>query len=329
MAKLRELISVAKTQLEESNIPGVEARYLAEYVFKLSFTEILQSYEEEMDVDLVDAYHSAVNQRLTHLPLQYITKEQVFCGMTFYVNEHVLIPRGETELLVEKGLEYINALLAKGQTNIKVIDMCTGSGCIAISLAKALYDQHIVSDDRLNKNTFTYTKMKPIKDGFTIGSQMNRKLDRSLELEIVGVDISKKALQVARKNSALVEPGLVSFVESNLFNELTIQKVDLIISNPPYIPPKEIEGLMPEVVDYEPMMALDGGEDGLDFYRLISQEANNYLVDGGMILYEIGHGQMKAVKHILGLNNYKDISGQLDLQQYERMVYGIKLNKPD
>ena len=173
-------------------------------------------------------------------------------GIEFMVNEHVLIPRWETEMLVEETLKECDKFST-------VLDMCTGSGCIITSIKKIA------------------------------------KVYRA-----VGVDISKDAINVGMYN-ALKNQVDIEFIQSDLFENVK-GKYDIIVSNPPYIKTKVVEGLMPEVRRFEPMIALDGTEDGLYFYRRIISEAPNYLKDNGWIFFEIGHDQGKDVAMLLAKN---------------------------
>ena len=182
-------------------------------------------------------------------PLQYITNHQEFMGYDFFVDENVLIPQPDTEILVEEVLK-----LAQAKKNCTILDMCTGSGCIGISLAK-----------RLQK-----------------------------DVQITLVDISNKALKVAEKN-AINNKVNVQLIQSDMFNNIdTSKKYDIIVSNPPYIETDEILNLNKQVQN-EPHLALDGGKDGLDFYRIFANEAYKYLNKGGYLCLEIGYNQKEKV----------------------------------
>ncbi len=332
-----ELIRQGKQELSKYNIPEIEARLIAEHVFMDNFTGIVNRYQEIVDEETVKVYKDIIAKRTTYYPLQYITGHQTFYGIDFHVNEHVLIPRPETEMLVDLGIDFVKTISEeadkKNVANIEdettklddtmisaeaiklnesktignsvgnsryrdlfILDMCTGSGCIAISLASEL--------DKLNYKG---------------------------EISVLGVDVSHKALEVARKNMDMVNLNRVSlrFLESDLFERLEGMNFDLILSNPPYISPSDIEGLMPDVKDFEPHLALDGGPDGLDFYRKITESGAKHLNPGGGLFFEIGHGQMKEVEQLLYKQNFKGVDTMKDLGQFERIVYGIKLNKPD
>lgn len=216
-------------------------------------------------------YLEKIEIRGRRVPLQHITGEQEFMGLPFSVNENVLIPRQDTELLVETVLPMV--------TGKRVLDMCTGSGCIILSLA-------------------------------VLGKPET----------CLGVDVSRQALEVARRNHQRLG-GEVSFLESDLFQQVT-GVFDVIVSNPPYIPPSVIEGLMEEVRDYEPRLALDGGKDGLAFYRRIVMEAGTFLSQDGILAFEIGHDQGRAVTQLMRDGGYYDVCCKKDYAGNDRVVYG-------
>jgi release factor glutamine methyltransferase len=196
-------------------------------------------------------------------------------GLDFKVNEHVLIPRQDTEILVEEVLRELH-------DGMDILDMCTGSGCILISL-----------------------------------------LNYSNDCHGVGVDISEAALAVAEENSEqlLGNNENICFIKSNLFENVT-GKYDVIVSNPPYIRKNVIPGLMPEVREHDPYIALDGGEDGLDFYREIVDECGKYLYGGGKLYFEIGYDQADAVKNLMEKAGFIDINVVKDYAGLDRVLYG-------
>lgn len=295
--KLFQLLKEGKQKLKNANLPEIEARFLLEYVMNMSFTELINHYHKDIDEENIKNYDSMIQRRLERVPLQQITNEQLFYGNYFYVNKHVLIPRPETEMLVELGIDFVKKTYVEGIRHIKIIDMCTGSGCIALSIGN-----------------------------FFASSQEFGEL----KLEIIASDISLEALKVAAKNSLSINHNdSVKFIQSDLFESIKWMEVDLLISNPPYIIPEDIDLLMPEVRDFEPRLALDGGPDGLEFYRSITLEAFKRLKNKGGLIFEVGHGQMEDIKKILETENFKGVSGKMDYQEFERIVYGIKLNKPD
>ncbi len=270
-----ELLQEGKALLETAAVQeaDIDSWLLLEYVtgmdrscYFLKSTET--AAEEEMTV-----YRKLISQRAGHIPLQYLTGVQEFMGLPFWVNQDVLVPRQDTECLVETALEF-----AKGK---KVLDLCTGSGCIAVSLV--------------------------------VLGQVK---------ECHAADLSAKALETARKN-AKRNNAEITFMESDLFEKVT-EVYDIILSNPPYIPGDEIEGLSEEVRGHEPHMALDGGMDGLIFYRRIAAESKAYLADGGMLFFEIGCEQAEAVREIMEAEGFYDIVCKKDYAGNDRVVYGKK-----
>lgn len=266
-----EALSFGEELLQQSSIQEskLDAWLLLEYVTQLSRAEYFLKKEEIISTEHWERYKQYLGQRGKHIPLQQITGSQEFMGLPFVVNKDVLIPRQDTECLVEYVLPF-----AKGK---RVLDVCTGSGCIAISIDK-LGDCQVCH----------------------------------------GVDLSAKALAVAEQNKEVLESKVV-FWQSDLFSQVS-EKYDIILSNPPYIPPKVIEGLMPEVRDYEPRMALDGGEDGLDFYRVIAKQARQYLCENALIAFEIGCEQGEDVSCILQENGYSQVEVHQDLAGLDRIV---------
>lgn len=270
---LGEVLKSGEMMLSQARIAEarLDAWYLFEATFGLNRVDYLMRQQEEVDEDQHSQYRKMLEKRANHIPLQHITGKQEFMGLDFTVNEHVLIPRQDTECLVERVMKY-----AKDKS---VLDVCTGSGCIIISLAKLC---------QLASAT--------------------------------ALDLSTKALEVAKKNAKDLEVQ-VNFVESDLFAQIH-EKYDIIVSNPPYIPTKVIEGLMEEVKEHEPMMALDGKEDGLFFYRILTMQAGIHLTEGGMLFFEIGHDQGKAVAQMMKDNGFSDVVIEKDLAGLDRVVYG-------
>ena len=236
---------------------SLDARYLLLEAFEMDMAHFLLKEQEQVPATegRTREYSDAIQARAARVPLQYLTGKQDFMGLIFHVDERVLIPRQDTETLVE--------LVLKENTDKKarILDLCTGSGCIAVSLA--------------------------VLGGY-------RKVD--------AVDISEDALAAAEENGTRLG-GKVRFLKSDLFSALDPEKkYDIIASNPPYIPTEVLNGLEPEVKDYEPRMALDGSEDGLAFYRRIAVAAPAFLRAGGRIYLEIGYDQGAAVEELLWNN---------------------------
>ena len=224
-------------------------------------------------------FEQMIDRRLAGEPVAYITGEQGFWSLDFYVNQHTLIPRPDTELLVEVGLETVQTV-----THPHIADLGTGSGCILLSL-----------------------------------------LSECPQMTGVGVDISTEALDVAKRNAVRHGLGVQAhFVQSNWFDSLAGEQFSLIVSNPPYIPAGDIGGLMSDVRDYEPVSALDGGQDGLDYYRCISEQATSYLAEEGCLAFEVGIGQFSQVSSIMEHNEYAEIQVFPDLAGVNRVVIGKK-----
>lgn len=274
---VRDIINKAQNTLEAAGIADsqVDSWLLAEFVFGITRAKYYANMQMTVDGKSAEKYNELVNQRAGHIPLQYLVGTQEFMGLTFKVNENVLIPRQDTELLVE------NVADCLGNGERTVLDMCTGSGCIAVSI------------DRLSKDS-----------------------------KVTAVDISEKALEVAQENNRFNNAN-VTFIQSDLFTNVT-GRYDIIVSNPPYIRTDEIPKLMEEVKSHEPVMALDGMEDGLYFYKKICNEASDYLNDNGKIFFEIGYDQGYDVSEILRQNRFCNIEVLKDLSGNDRVVIARK-----
>lgn len=271
---LKEALAKAVDKLQQMEVPDadIDAWYLLSYVTRLDRAAFFLHGEEPMAEPDMIRYRDLVTKRGERIPLQHLTGEQEFMGLDFHVNEHVLIPRQDTECLVERVLPYVDGK--------RVLDVCTGSGCIAIAIAKL---------------------GKP--------------------LIVHGVDISEEALAVARQNATELNASVELFA-GDLMTKMDGQ-YDVIVSNPPYIPPSVIEGLMPEVRLHEPMLALDGGQDGLEFYRRIAGQAVTRLAPNGRLFLEIGCEQAAAVAEILQKQGYREVQVFQDLAGKDRIVQCI------
>jgi release factor glutamine methyltransferase len=244
---------------------------------KCEYSHVLHSIEDEFNI-----FNNLIEDRLNGRPIAYIVGNREFMGLDFYVQEGVLIPRPDTEALVEEIIE-----LCKDKKDLSLLDIGTGSGAITVSLAKYLNNADVKS-----------------------------------------FDISEIALEIGKKNAINnnVEDK-IEFIKSDLFSAIkdTDIQFDVIVSNPPYIPKKDIETLHTQVKDYEPYNALEGGEDGLDFYRDITEQSVNYLKQNGILAYEVGHDQAQDVAEIMKNNGYTKIYTKKDLQGIDRVVIGYKL----
>ena len=274
------LMGMQKLKEAEIGEAQLDARLLLEEVCGTDHNTLLCHGDREVSEAEEEQYRKALEQRAVHVPLQHLLGYQDFMGLRFQVNEHVLIPRQDTEILVEEAMRYLH-------DGMRILDLCTGSGCILLSLLH--YSNDCVVD----------------------GTNTNLR---------TGVDISKEALQVAALNAELL--GIkADFLKSDLYEKVT-GKFDLLVSNPPYIERKVIPTLMEEVREYDPYIALDGGEDGLDFYRRIIGGAQDYLKRGGQILMEIGSGQAQAVSELLREAGFKEIDVCRDFAGLDRVVSG-------
>lgn len=263
-----------KSRLAECQVPDAEwdAWLLLEYVTGMEKAEYLLHQLETMEKSAVCQYQLLIQQRETRIPLQHLMGEVEFMGLSFSVNQDVLIPRQDTETLVELVLPVVEEK--------RVLDVCTGSGCIAIALQK------------LGNPAVCH-----------------------------GVDLSPLALAVAQKNCERLDAE-VTFWQSDLFAQVT-ESYDVITSNPPYIASAVIQELMPEVREHEPLIALDGGTDGCQFYRRLSAEAGKYLREGGRLYLEIGYDQGETVASLLQENGFDKIQIHQDLAGHDRVVSAV------
>lgn len=273
-----KLYQIGKEQLQKAGITDAEldARLLLEFICHTDRNALYAHGDQEIEDEKMHDFLQLIEKRAVHIPLQHLTGEQNFMGLDFLVNEHVLIPRQDTEILVEEIMRDLH-------DGIRILDMCTGSGCILLSL-----------------------------------------LHYSNDCSGVGVDVSEDALAVARQNADRLAEKQAVFIQSDLFERVE-GSFDLIVSNPPYIRSQEIAGLMPEVREHEPHLALDGKDDGLHFYREIIKGAMPHLKRGGQLFFEIGYDQGEAVQALLATNGYTEIAVVKDYAGLDRVVYGTFL----
>lgn len=277
--KIQELMEKGKQKLIENQIEeaNIIARVLLQFVLALNRTELLMNQEQEVEEKKRQEYEKVIQKIIEGIPMQYITHKQEFYGMPFYVDENVLIPQPDTEILVE---EVVN--LAKNQQE-NILDIGTGSGAIGIALASNITSANITISD-----------------------------------------ISKKALEIAKKNA--IENKVIQkikLVQSNLFENIE-GTFSIIVSNPPYIETEIIKEL-PKQVQNEPILALDGGKDGLTFYRKLVEEAPNYLRQGGYLCMEIGYNQKEDVLELLQNSpRYQHTYSKKDLSGNDRIIIAQK-----
>lgn len=275
--KIEELLREGKKVLEKNNIEeaSIISRSLLQYVLKIDRNKLVINKDEEVENNKENEYIGYIKEVAAGKPVQYITNKQEFMGLSFFVDENVLIPQPDTEILVEEAIKYANQI----KENVEILDMCTGSGCIGVALAK-----HV-------KNA-----------------------------KVTLVDISTKALEVAKKNAKENEvKEKVNFIQSDMFENIK-SKFDVIVSNPPYIKTKVINELDLQVQN-EPHLALDGGENGLKFYEILINEALKYLKENGKIFLEIGYDQKKEVEELARNSKlYKEIETVKDLANNDRVI---------
>lgn len=271
----REAIVLGESILRKADIVDAktDSWLLLAMACKIDHTYYYMHIDEEMTEEQAREFEVLIKKRAERVPLQYITGEQEFMGLTFHVNSNVLIPRQDTETLVEEALKVV-------RPGMKIMDMCTGSGCVLISILKNAHD-----------------------------------------IEGIGYDISKQAINVAKENAKLNEVPAV-FERSDLFEDVVENDFDVIVSNPPYIPTDVIATLMPEVAEFEPREALDGKGDGLYFYSKILEQCKNYMKPDGYVLFEIGCTQGDSVSTMMRLAGFSEVHVIKDLAGNDRVVMG-------
>lgn len=271
-------ISILKdNKIEDSNL---KARVVLADLLGKNKEYLMIHGDEEIEEGLNKIFLDKIERLKNNEPLQYVTNKQEFMGFEFYVDKNVLIPQPDTENLVEEIIYLSEKIRKNDKKELRILDMCTGSGAIAISISKLI------------ENSLVYAS-----------------------------DISKKALKIAEENSSKNQANVL-FFESDLFKKISeLYKFDIIVSNPPYIETDTIKTLSEEVKN-EPMLALDGGKDGLDFYRKISKDAKKYLNEGRYLAFEIGYNQKLDVENLLKENGYKNIYSRKDLSGNDRIVVG-------
>ena len=275
---IKEALKKSIELLEKNNIEEsiLKAKIILSTLLSKPKEYLFINENQELDKSIEETFFANIHKLCNNIPLQYVTNAQEFYGLKFYVDENVLIPRSDTEILVETVIKYVKNLENKNG-NLKILDMCTGSGIIAIILAK--YCENV---------------------------------------DITAVDKSEKALKVAIKNAKTHNVyNKINFVKSDMFENLK-GKYNIIVSNPPYIE-KDVIKTLSKDVQHEPEMALDGGIDGLDFYRIINNNVDNFLEKNGAAFLEIGYNQRDSVSEIFA-ENFKNIKCIKDLNNLDRVI---------
>lgn len=275
--KIKEAIEKGMIELKVENIetPKLKARLLMQYILKKDRQYVIVNDMNNLTTNQEKTYFQYIKQLRKGIPLEYITHQREFMKLNFFVDENVLIPRGDTEILVEEVIKIAKKIKAK-----KILDLCTGSGVIAISLAKYIED-----------------------------------------CEITATDISRGAIAIAKKNAIINKvENKITFIESDIFDNIPKNKYDIIVSNPPYIK-KEIINKLEKQVQKEPKIALDGGYDGLNFYRKIIHQAYEYMKYNGYLCFEIGYDQKEDVLNLFKEDgNYSITYSLKDLYDNDRVV---------
>ena len=298
--KYRECYDWGCSALKNAGIEeaALDARYLLEHICGTNRNDLLVHGDRQVDESQETLYRELIGKREQRIPLQHLTGVQEFMGLEFAVNEHVLIPRQDTEILVEEVLRELH-------DGMEVLDMCTGSGCILISLLHYSNRCRGVGVD-ISEEALEVARENA---GRLLGGKYAQQ------------NIPVGSLEIRHTGSQTENADLVRFVESDLFENVT-GKYEFIVSNPPYIRSDVIPTLMPEVKDHEPMQALDGTADGLYFYRRITAESRAYLKKGGMLYFEIGHDQAEDVSNIMTEAGFIEIKVVKDFAGLDRVVYG-------
>lgn len=281
MLTILNAIELSADYLDKKEVESarINSELLLAHILNCNRMELYIKFDQPLKEEEVNEYRELIKRRGNREPLQYIIGNVEFFGLEFFVNKNVLIPRSETELLVET---IINKF--KNKNSISILDIGTGSGNIAISLSKNLPGANII-----------------------------------------GIDKSKKAIDVAKKNSVLIDNDFklkfeaIDFID---FSNTNTCKFDLIVSNPPYISLKDYESLDAELKNYEPKEALTDFEDGYYFYKIICKNASKHLLPKGKLFFEIGFGQSKTIKQIMDVNGFINISIIKDYQNIDRVIFG-------
>ena len=276
--KIEDLLRIGLEELKNIDEADLKLKMILSNLLEEDKSYLVIHKDREISGNIEAEFLNCVERLKQGEPVQYIIGKTEFYGLEFFVNSDVLIPQPDTEILVEEVIDIYNKSFSNYNENVTILDLCTGSGAIAVSLKKNL------------ENT-----------------------------EVFASDISIKALEIAKKNADKNNTE-ITFIESNLFENINT-KFDIIVSNPPYIERVVLKTLSEEV-KHEPVLALDGGEDGLDFYRKIAEEAKNYLKENGILAIEIGFDQKDSVTKLLEQEGYKDIYSKKDYSGNDRIVVG-------
>ncbi len=274
--KILELYKNSSKELEQNGIltSKLDVKILLSYLLNIDSKELIMYFNQHIEQKFINSFNQLLKRRLNREPIANIVNKKSFWSYDFFVNENVLTPRNDSEILIEAVLSNYNNM----QEGLKILDLGTGSGCLILSLLK------------MYKNASG-----------------------------LAVDISEKALKVARQNAENLKINNIKFLKNN-WNDNIEEKFDIIISNPPYIPTKEIKELEPEVNKFNPLLALDGGEDGLNCYRYLAKSLEKNLKENTKIFLEIGKNQEKDIEKIFNENGYELLKMYKDLAEINRIL---------
>lgn len=274
--KILELYKNSAKELEQQGIltSKLDVKILLSYLLNIDSKELIMYFNQHIEQKFINTFNQLLKRRLNREPIANIVNKKSFWSYDFFVNENVLTPRNDSEILIEAVLSNYNNM----QEGLKILDLGTGSGCLILSLLK------------MYKNASG-----------------------------LAVDISEKALKVAKQNAENLKINNIKFLKNN-WNDNIEDKFDIIISNPPYIPTKEIKELEPEVNKFNPLLALDGGEDGLNCYRYLAKSLEKNLKENTKIFLEIGKNQEKDIEKIFNENGYKLLKMYKDLAEINRIL---------
>ena len=294
MRTYKELLEEGYQILNSAGIEEarLDAWLLLEFVADIKRAWYYAHMDETAEADVAEQYRQLCEKRAQHIPLQHLTGQAYFMGYEFYVDDRVLVPRQDTETLVEEAVSHLRELPAP-----KILDMCTGSGCILLSLLMELPQASGTGAD-------------VSADALEVAKENTRRLGLEKRAELIQSDLFS-----------------ADYFEKN--SRKKCMEYDMLISNPPYIRTADIDGLMDEVRLHDPRLALDGKADGLYFYEKITEQAGKHLKPGGWLIYEIGCDQAKDVAEIMKKKGFVQIEVKKDLAGLDRIVEGRMLTQEE
>lgn len=308
---------LAEAEIDEAEL---DARLLLEFVCGTDRNTLLAHGDREVTAEEYEKYRELIDKRAAHVPLQHLTGEQDFMGLTFLVNREVLVPRQDTEVLVEEAMKHLH-------DGMRILDLCTGSGCILLSLLHYSNDCEGVGTD-LSPQALAVARKNYERLREARPDMKARFLEGDLFAALENRAAVKKAVQSEKGKVSEREKAADSGMDIGDCDAGSLrERFDMIVSNPPYIETGVIDTLMPEVREHEPLMALNGGADGLAFYRRIVKQAGAYLSGGGMLFFEIGCEQAEAVCGLMAEAGFCEIQVVKDFAGLNRVVFGSYIGR--